>query len=211
MKTRFFLALLLITCSVFADVVTVKTPVWTSKFDTELHTCTMAWWTLTPEMLGGTRFPRTNKFIASPVIPNTNYNKDYVGTLYDKGHQSPAEDNGFSAEAEARCFGFDNMIAQAHLLNEQTWLRLESYCRSLVLTKHESLFIVCGGVGFHTTIGPDKVSVPDFCWKAIKEGNVWSAWLFPNVSTVIAKPYTGYAIPMADLDAKLGFKVEDIK
>lgn len=214
------LLLLVAATSCMADVLTIHGDPWTCKFDTSLHVPVVTWWDLKPGMASG-KFPRTNKFIASPIIPGTNYNKDYVGTPYDKGHQCPAEDCSYSAGAEARCFAFDNMEPQAHKLNEDIWKQLEDADRKEVATKGTTIHVVCGGFSFHTTIGPDKIAVPDYCFKANLENGQWTAYIFPNkleqlvTETVngktTLKPYTAYAVPVSELDTKLGFRVEDVK
>ena len=168
-------------------------------------------WTLTPAMLPKDHLPRINKFCEDPQIPGTKLNRDYEESGYDQGHQMPAQDAASDQQAETECFYFSNMEPQVPELNRVTWKDLEMWCRHEVTTTGHTLTIVCGGGNFTGSIGPDKVAIPSYCWKAIEENGKWTAYLFPNVATVKNKPFTEYAINIKDLDAKLGTSVEKIQ
>ena len=213
MKTLLVLVLNLVVCLTAANsqVTIVQHKGYKAWFDSEKHEPVYVKWTLTPAMLSGPHFPRTNEFKADPLLPGTNFNKDYDGAGYDKGHQQPAEDASGDKQTEEECFYFSNMEPQTPNLNRVTWKGLEMWCRKEVINKGVTLTVICGGLQFDKTIGPDKVAVPAYCWKAVEENGIWTAWLFPNTSDVTSKPFTAYAIGVKDLDTKLGFKVEDIQ
>ena len=180
-------------------------------FDQSRHVPLYVRWVLTPSMLPKFHFPRTDKFTADPKIPGTNLARNYSGSGFDQGHQMPAEDAASSRRSEMECFYFSNMEPQRAGLNRIVWKNLEAWCREEVVTKGVTLIIVCGGYKFDSTIGPDRVAVPSYCWKAIYEGNKWFAYMIPNTESSKLKPFSSYSISMKDLDAKVGVKVENLK
>ena len=100
---------------------------------------------------------------------------DYIGSGFDKGHQTPFADRSSSEESAAMTFKMSNMLPQSPILNRKAWEQLESYCRSLV-KRGKVLYIVCGPLGQggigqdlerKTVIGKNKVRVPEACWKVI--------------------------------------------
>ena len=213
MKTLLVILLNLVVCLTAANsqVTVVQHKQFKTWFDAGKHEPIYVKWTLTPAMLPKDHLPRTNKFCEDPQIPETKLNRDYEESGYDQGHQMPAEDAASDQEAEAECFYFSNMEPQRPELNRVTWKDLEMWCRKEVETTGHTLTIVCGGWQFVGTIGPDKVAIPSFCWKAIEENGTWTAYLMPNDPGVKTKPFTAYSISISDLDAKLQFKVEDVK
>lgn len=211
MRKLLYLVLLLVTVTCNAQQVTVHHKAYTTCFDQSLHEPVWVKWTLTPAMLPKDHLPRTNKFTEDPLIPNTKLNKDYEGSGYDQGHLSPAQDNAADQQTEIECFYFSNMEPQLPELNRVVWKSLEMWCRSEVLSKNTTLTIVCGGYNFNKTIGPDKVAVPTYCWKAILEDGKWTAYVMPNDPAVKQFPFTHYVIDISVLDKTLGFKVEDLK
>ena len=181
-------------------------------FDQTLHEPVWVKWTLTPAMLPKDHLPRTNKFTSDPQVAHTNLNKDYEKSGYDQGHMMPAQDAASDEQAEMECFYFSNMEPQVPELNRVVWKNLEMWCRHEVTTTGKTLIIICGGIDFSgTLIGPDKVAVPKFCWKAIQEDGKWTAYKMPNTATVKTQEFTAYVVPIAELDKALGFSIEQLK
>jgi endonuclease G len=210
MKPVWILIALLFPLSLFSQ--EVHHAYYTTHFDQTLHEPDWVSWDLTPAMLKqGAHIPRTNKFTADPLIPNTNLSKDYKDSGYDQGHQMPAEDSSHEMNAETECFYFSNMVPQKPKLNRVVWRMLEMACREKVMSNNVTLHIICGIYGNSGTIGPDKVEVPAYCWKAYTDGKTWTAFLMPNTDTVDAKPYAAYFIDIKVLDQKLGLTIETLK
>ena len=132
---------------------------------------------------------RTNKFTPDPELPkSTNINKDYTRSGYDRGHNMPAEDNACSMTGMEQCFYYSNMCPQTPKLNRGIWKKLETYTRELA-RQDDSVLVWCGSVvKSGRTIGPDKVGVPDYCWKVvfIKHTRDTLAYVFPNTAAVSA-------------------------
>lgn len=145
---------------------------------------------------GDQHISRTNKFTPDPNLPeHTNLNKDYAKSGYDRGHNMSAEDNACNAPGMKECFYDSNMCPQTPKLNCGASKSLETYCRKLAKVD-DSLLIWCGSVCISgATIGKDKVSVPDYCWKVVfvKNSNETHAWVFRN-DDAEGKPISGYEV-----------------
>jgi endonuclease G len=185
---------------------------YTTHFNPQKHTPDWVKWTLTPPMLTAPNVGRTNDFKADPSIPGMgDFNKDYDGAGYDKGHMMDAEDAGSQLPAEHESFYFSNMVPQTPSLNRGVWKKLETWCRSECYKHAKTLVIVAGPLGELKTIGAHQIVVPTFCWKAILEDGHWTCYLMPNTADADSKPFAAYVSTLADLDTKLGLKVEDLK
>lgn len=114
---------------------------------------------------------RTNNFRPDPIVETGTATKaDYEKMGYDRGHLSPAADNGWSQIAMSESFYFSNMSPQDASFNRGIWRILEDKVRHWAAEKH-SIIIVTGPVltmGL-PTIGLNKVSVPKYYYKVILE------------------------------------------
>lgn len=115
------------------------------------------------------RFERTDKFLPDPLVKTGSAKEaDYAASGYDRGHLAPAADMGWSESAIAESFYYSNMSPQLPAFNRGIWKKLEELMRSWAV-ENQSIYIVTGPVlkqGLKT-IGPDKVSVPDYYYKVI--------------------------------------------
>ena len=157
----------------------------TSVFDKNNKYPYMVEWWLTKEMVScGQPLKRKDKFKPDPSIPNeSDIEKDYVGSGFDRGHMMPAADNLCETQAEQdECFYFSNISAQYHSLNAGDWKSLETFSREKSKSL-DSLHIWAGNIGVQKKIG--NVSVPKVCWKVIhiKKTNEWIAFKFDNINT----------------------------
>lgn len=99
---------------------------------------------------------------------------DYTGYGFDRGHNCPSADRTGAVADNSATFLLSNMMPQAPSNNQQTWVGLENYCRTLVDAGNE-LYIICGSygrggtgsAGYQTTIAGGKVTVPANCWKVV--------------------------------------------
>lgn len=151
---------------------------------------------------------RSDKFAPDPYnVDATDLDKDYAGSGYDRGHNMPAANNGcHGPQAMAECFYFSNMFPQTHRLNAGAWKSLEVQERDMAIT-HDSIYVWIGRYGVAKKIGTKKVVVPKYCWKVIYDYNTkeWSAYIFPNTTTVSGKP-EDFKTTVADITAKSGFE-----
>ncbi len=112
---------------------------------------------------------RSNKFIPDPEVKiGTSEDKDYSGSGYDKGHLAPAADMGWSSNTMAESFYYSNMSPQLPGFNRGIWKKLEELVRTWAIV-NDTIYVVTGPVlttGLKT-IGPDKISVPDYFYKVI--------------------------------------------
>ncbi len=182
--------LLLVTLSQisYSQNVTIRHDYYTTTFSESLRIPVVVKWWLTKEMVNCLEhFKRTNKFTPDPELPkHTNLNKDYTRSGYDRGHNMPAEDNACTMTGMEQCFYYSNMCPQTPRLNRGIWKKLETYTRELA-RQDDSVLVWCGSVANSgQTIGPDKVAVPDYCWKIIfvKHERDTLAYVFPNTETI---------------------------
>ncbi|MDY6934837.1 MAG: DNA/RNA non-specific endonuclease [Spirochaetota bacterium] len=136
------------------------------------------------DLRGGIK--RTNNFRADSSVKTGSASlSDYKGSGYDRGHLVPAADMKRSRTTMSESFYMSNMSPQRPGFNRGIWKRLEEQVRSWVY-QNEELYIVTAGIlqcGL-TTIGPNRVSVPRFYYKAILDyrepGLKGIAFILPN-------------------------------
>lgn len=150
-------------------------------------------WILTPSMINcTTHLARTNKFIADPKMPTTNFGRDYAGSGYDQGHQFPAQDASCNSTDETECFYFTNMVLQKPNLNRITWKALEVYTRKIA--SKTTVSVTCGIIGNLGYIGKDKLVIPAKCWKRLVYGGHSEYYVMPNTDTVSKHNFEFYQI-----------------
>jgi endonuclease G len=122
------------------------------------------------------------KFAIDPELPEeTDLQKDYLHSGYDRGHNMSAEDNKCNNIGMEECFYFSNMFPQIHSLNAGTWEELERKERKEA-NEYGSVKVFVGSLGKLCTIGEDNVVVPMYCWKIIylQSTNEYECYIFPN-------------------------------
>jgi endonuclease G len=103
--------------------------------------------------------------------------KDYRDSGYDIGHMCNAEDFAFDPVKEKETFRFYNALPQTEKLNRGCWKKLETKVRKQ--SQNEELLIICGGFDFNKKM--HTVSVPDFCFKIIKDSkNIITSYIAAN-------------------------------
>ena len=119
-------------------------------------------------------FERTDKFISDPKVKTgTASDKDYKGSGYDRGHLAPASDMGWSTTAMAESFYYSNMSPQTPSFNRGIWKKLEELVRTCAI-ENNTIYVVTGPVLTNglQTIGPNKVSVPNYYYKVVLDYSV---------------------------------------
>ncbi len=115
------------------------------------------------------KFERSNKFTEDDAIKTGSANDvDYKGSGYDRGHLAPAADMSWSNQTMQESFYYSNMSPQDPSFNRGIWKKLEELVRTWAV-ENKALYVVTGPVltkGL-PTIGPSKVSVPEYYYKVL--------------------------------------------
>ena len=112
---------------------------------------------------------RKDNFRLDPVIKTGSaILADYEGSGYDRGHLAPAGDMAWSKETMSESFFLTNMSPQVPGLNRGMWRILEEQIRKWT-RKEKELYIITGPIirPNYKTIGPNKVTVPQWYYKII--------------------------------------------
>ena len=112
---------------------------------------------------------RKDNFRLDPIIKTGSASiADYKGSGYDRGHLAPAADMSWSKKAMSESFFLTNMSPQVPALNRGMWRILEEQIRKWAL-KEKELYIITGPIirPNYKTIGPNKVTVPQWYYKII--------------------------------------------
>ena len=153
---------------------------------------------------------REDRFEPDPLIKGRQaYDRDYVGSGYDRGHMAPAADMRWSSQTMKECFYLSNVCPQNHNLNSGAWNDLEKQVR-YEARYYKSIYVVCGPIFEYNNpkhIGYNHVMVPDAFFKALlarrKDGSYAAiGFIFPNVAC--ERNLTLYAMTVDELEAKLG-------
>jgi len=145
------------------------------------------------------------RFKPDPELPDeTDLQRDYTHSGYDRGHNMSAQDNECSVTGMDECFYFSNIFPQQHAFNAGTWEQLEKKEREdAELYGRIKVFI--GSLGDPATIGEDHVVVPLYCWKIIYIPHLseYDCYIFPN-DTPTDKDIEHYSISLEMIEKKTG-------
>ena len=138
----------------------------------ELHE--QSYWvsyTLYREQLKGITFASRDgkEYIPDPQVTTESANVfDYQYSGYDRGHLMPAKDAEWSNHTIDESFQFTNISPQIADFNRGIWKRLENKVREWTI-QNGKIDIVTGPIltGTYNTIGPNKVSIPDYFYKVL--------------------------------------------
>ncbi len=124
-------------------------------------------WQLNQSWLGPV--DRQNDFRPDDTLPPNFYHvtpSDYMGTGYDRGHQSPSGDRTANVTDNSATFLMTNIIPQTPDLNRGPWEKLESYSRQLV-SEGKELYIIAGVMGQQGTLAGGNLGIPARNWKVV--------------------------------------------
>jgi len=166
---------------------------------------------LTPEHALGC-LGSTNNFHEDKALPAGRRAKlaDYIGSGYDRGHMSPADDFGYSIDAMRASFSLATMAPQLKGLNEQGWERLEETIRTWVWARGHDFIVYTGSVlgPNPKTIGNDKVAVPSKFWKVVIDTTTRDALAFEMDQRATKKgPLGPYQKTLAKIFSDAGFEL----
>ena len=131
--------------------------------------------------------------------------KDYAGTIYDKGHLANSEDFAFDCAKDELTFRYYNCLPQTANLNRGPWKTNETQIRKW--SQKEKLYVICGGYFGSKKMG--NVYVPDYCWKivqSVKTKEVLFCGWFKNSTKATLEE-----IKVSDLEKKLKSKIVLLK
>lgn len=208
---KILLVLAFVTYSVSAQVVVIHHHIYTTHFSKQLKYPVEVEWVLTRAMLDcPQRTGRASAFVSDPDCPG-DFNADYHGSGYDKGHNMDALDNECDEVAETECFYFTNMTPQTPALNRGPWKILETWCRKLA-DKYGEIRICCGSIGSVKRIGPDSVSVPGWCWKVVyvPATATETAYLYENTNSFASKKPAAFVVDIMDLQKRTGIAIDNV-
>jgi endonuclease G len=153
-------------------------------------------------------FERTNKFLIDRnVKTGSATDKDYENSGYDRGHLAPASDMGWSEITMAESFYYSNMSPQDPSFNRGIWKKLEELVRTWAI-ENNSLYIVTGPILSNNlqTIGPNKVSVPNYYYKVILDYSEPSikgiGFILPNIGS--KEELQNYAVSIDSVESLSG-------
>ncbi|HXS38297.1 MAG TPA: DNA/RNA non-specific endonuclease [Flavipsychrobacter sp.] len=180
-KLRLLLWLFVPTFCHAQDTIQIHHTYYSSTFIRSKHIPFLVKYTLTKQMLDcDEHLKRKNFFTTDPELhKETELNKDYKTSGYDKGHCMPAEDNDCSTTGMTECFYYSNIFPQAPSLNRGIWKALENKEREEA-NEFGSVEVFIGYYGIAGYIGADSVAVPEYCWKVIYANGKYQAYIFPN-------------------------------
>ena len=151
---------------------------------------------------------RADNFRSDPAIVSGSATlADYRGSGYDRGHLAPFADLSWSEQSASDSFYLSNMSPQVPALNRGRWQDFEAIVRTFALSG--PVCVVTGPVltdGPYKTIGENKVSVPNYYYKAILyyDGSRYSAigFILPNANC--PDPVQSYAVTIDDVENMTG-------
>lgn len=173
-------------------------------FDTLHRQARWVYYMLTYDHVSG-KAKRADNFRPDPSVPNCSTLADYRGSGYDRGHLCPAADMKISEEAMSETFYLSNMSPQTPAFNRGAWAKLEALVRSYIQDRSDTLYVVTGPVflGSTESIGPNKVTVPLFYYKALYSPKYgMTAFLMPNRK--IEEPLTAWVVSVDLIEAITG-------
>lgn len=191
------------------DTIRIKHLNYTTVYSKSLHYPILVEWWETKSSVGCSEpIPRKDQFQLDPKLPTeTDLLKDYIGSGYDRGHNSPAADNECLGKIVlTECFYFSNMMPQPHISNAGDWKSLEILSRSLSI-KNDSIHVWSGGVGILKRFGNHNVAVPLKTWKVIYivKTKEWMGFLFDNTFDKQTGVHS-HQVDISDIEKETGFK-----
>lgn len=148
---------------------TIKHFAFTLSYDEETEQAEWVAYRLTSQHVKTGRERRTDDFREDELVRSGSATlDDYHRSGYDRGHLAPAADFKWDKRAMSESFYLSNMSPQLAGFNRGIWKELEEQVRDWALSEG-ALIIVTGPVFKNSTktIGPNRVVVPDYYFKAI--------------------------------------------
>jgi endonuclease G len=161
------------------------------------------------QVSGELKRPKPEPFAPDPLLKGQRRAelKDYRGSGYDRGHQSPSANQTVSSKLQNETYFLSNMAPQFGALNQRIWKSLEEHVRDLAV-KTGTVYTVTGPMFYdpaedepatadgyveYEMIG-DEVAVPTHFYKIVLWQDAQKKWMgtafvMPNQKREFAKPY----------------------
>jgi endonuclease G len=154
------------------------------------------------------KYERSDQFYVDPKVNTGSATAiDYKGSGYDRGHLAPAADMGWSSKAMVESFYYSNMSPQDPGFNRGVWKRLEEQVRNWA-TEYGKIYVVTGPVlkGKLPTIGPSRVAVPNYYYKAllVPSGNSYKGIAFVMANTSSSLSLSNFAVTIDSVEQLTG-------
>ena len=178
----------------------IHTSIYTSYFSNTLHEPLFVAYKL---YKGGGDCSRSGMTFKTNGLESSATASDYAHNGFDEGHLANAEDFASDCDKERETFFFFNCVPQTARMNRGIWKTYETSIRKISQT--DSLYIMAGSIFGTKTIGPNKIAVPDYCWKVVyslSKKQVIECLIFPNDDSDTVK-----VIDLADLKRKLSYHI----
>jgi endonuclease G len=151
---------------------------------------------------------RSNKFMIDPLVKTGSArDADYKASGYDRGHLAPAADMGWSTQAMQESFYYSNMSPQLPSFNRGIWKQLEELVRDWAIAE-DTILIVTGPILRNglPTIGANKVSIPEYYYKAILDlsGKTHKGIGFILPNRAGSEPLQSYTVSIDSLEKVSG-------
>ena len=122
---------------------------------------------------------RTNRFYEEARLRSAERATldDYRGSGYSRGHMFPAGDAP-NPTAMAQSFSLANMVPQDQKHNAGPWSKVERDTRKYATRAPGDVYVITGPVFAPDSpyIGPGRVRVPAYIFKAVIDGNTGRSW-----------------------------------
>ena len=202
-------------------------PEYTLSYNSETSTPNWVSWHLSNIWIG--QAERQDDFRADADIPSEWYRvtgSSYRSSGFDRGHICPSADRTFSTLHNSSTFVMSNIVPQSPDSNRGPWADLESYCRNLVFSLNQELYIIAGVYGKGGTgsngrrqsIDSRRITVPKSLWKVIVVLDKGENDLFrinsntrviavdiPNRQGILSDDWFEYKTTVDDIEEKTGF------
>ena len=178
----------------------IHTSIYTSYFSNSLREPLFVAYKL---YKGGGDCSRSGMTFKTNGLESSATTSDYAHNGFDEGHLANAEDFASNCDKERETFFFFNCVPQTARMNRGIWKTYETSIRKLSQT--DSLYIMAGSIFGTKTIGPNKIAVPDYCWKVVyslSKKQIIECLIFPNDDSDTVK-----VIDLADLKRKLSYHI----
>jgi endonuclease G len=151
---------------------------------------------------------RSNKFMIDPLVKTGSASDaDYKASGYDRGHLAPAADMGWSTQAMQESFYYSNMSPQLPSFNRGIWKQLEELVRDWAIAE-DTILIITGPILRNglPTIGANKVSIPEYYYKAILDlsGKTHKGIGFILPNRAGSEPLQSYTVSIDSLEKVSG-------
>ena len=177
------------------------------------ETCEQANWVkylILKEDLDSATAERKNNFKADKAVSTGSASlADYKGSGYDRGHLAPAATFMESQIEMDESFYMSNMSPQDPSFNRGIWKKIEGYERKIAEEK-DSVWVITGPILTDnlSTIGDNKVCIPEFYFKIIYTADWNIAFLIKNEKSKEELYMFKQPISVIEQESKIEFNIK---